>query len=107
MGCRRRATKDELLRLVVGSDPHGHPAVVPDPGGGAAGRGAHLHPTTACLDLAVRKKAFARALRVRGGPGLSSAPVAEHLAAAGTTSTTSTTSTGNTKHSTEDSEAVR
>lgn len=99
MGCRRRATKDELLRLVVGSDPHGHPAVVPDPGGGAAGRGAHLHPTTACFDLAVRRKAFARALRVSGGPGLSSTPVAEHLAA----STTSSTST----YSTEDSEAVR
>ena len=102
MGCRRRAAKDELLRLVVGSDPHGHPAVVPDPGGGAAGRGAHLHPTTECFDLAVRRKAFARALRVSGGPGLSSAPVAEHLAAS-TTSSTSTTS----RHSTEDSEAVR
>ncbi|MBM7506838.1 putative RNA-binding protein YlxR (DUF448 family) [Nocardioides salarius] len=83
------------MRLVVGSDSHGHPAVVPDPGGGAAGRGAHLHPTTACLDLAVRRKAFARALRVSGGPGLSSAPVAEHLAASSTIS------------STEDSEAVR
>lgn len=100
VGCRERATKDELLRLVVGSDSHGHPAVVPDPGGGAAGRGAHLHPTTACLDLAVRRKAFARALRVSGGPGLSSAPVAEHLAA-GTSTTSSTIS------STEDSEAVR
>lgn len=106
MGCRERAAKDELLRLVVGSDPHGHPAVVPDPGGGAAGRGAHLHPTTACLDLAVRRRAFARALRVSGGPGLSSTPVAEHLAASSsTTSQTSTTST--TSNSTEDSEAVR
>ncbi|ANH39025.1 hypothetical protein I601_2609 [Nocardioides dokdonensis FR1436] len=85
-----------MLRLVVGSDAHGHPAVVPDPGGSAAGRGAHLHPTSACYDLAVRRKVFARALRYRGGTGLTSAPVEEHLA----TRTTGTTRT------TTDSEAV-
>ena len=31
------------------------------------GRGAHLHPTTACYDLAVRRRAFARALRSGAG----------------------------------------
>ena len=30
------------------------------------GRGAYLHPTAACLDRAQRRRAFARALRVRG-----------------------------------------
>lgn len=29
------------------------------------GRGAWLHPTPECLDLAVRRKAFGRALRVK------------------------------------------
>jgi len=30
------------------------------------GRGASLHPSTDCLDLAERRRAFARALRVAG-----------------------------------------
>lgn len=69
--------------MTAGSDEHGHPAVVPDPDGTAPGRGAHLHPTTACYELAVRRKAFARALRVaQGAGGLSSAPVGEYLQSA-------------------------
>jgi predicted RNA-binding protein YlxR (DUF448 family) len=68
-----------LLRVVAGSDAHG-PAVVPDPEGTAPGRGAHLHPTPACYDLAVRRRAFARALRLE--QGLTSAPVGDYLAAA-------------------------
>jgi predicted RNA-binding protein YlxR (DUF448 family) len=63
--------------VVAGSDSQGQPAVVPDPDGIAPGRGAHLHPGPECYDLAVRRKAFARALRV--GPGLSSAPVGDYL----------------------------
>ena len=82
IGCRKRATKRELLRVIAGSDAHGQPAVVPDPNGTAPGRGAHLHPTSVCYDLAVRRKAFSRALlpteRRREG-GLSSAPVGEYL----------------------------
>lgn len=80
MGCRARAAKAELLRVTVGSDAHGHPAVVPDPKGTTPGRGAHLHPTTECYDLAVRRKAFGRALRATAG--LSSAPVGDYLGAA-------------------------
>jgi predicted RNA-binding protein YlxR (DUF448 family) len=37
---------------------------VPDPAHRLPGRGAHLHPDAACLDLAERRKAFPRALRV-------------------------------------------
>ena len=77
IGCRTRATKRELLRVTAGTDTHGASAVVPDPDGTAPGRGAHLHPTTECFDLAVRRKAFTRALRA--GTGLSSAPVREYL----------------------------
>ena len=81
IGCRERAAKSELLRVTAGSDANGQPAVVPDPDGTALGRGAHLHPTAECYDLAVRRKAFARALRFRPGAGgrPSIAPVGEWL----------------------------
>ncbi len=82
IGCRKRAAKSELLRVIAGSDAHGHPVVVPDPDGTAPGRGAHLHPTSGCYDLAVRRKAFPRALlrkeKISKG-GLSSAPVGDYL----------------------------
>ena len=69
------------MRVTAGSDAHGQPVVVPDPDGTAPGRGAHLHPTAECYELAVRRKAFARALRLRpgAGGGPSTAPVAEYL----------------------------
>ena len=74
--------KRELLRVTAGSDALGLSAVVPDLDGAATGRGAHLHPTVECYELAVRRKAFARALRFSGasGVGLTSTPLAEHLA---------------------------
>jgi uncharacterized protein len=80
VGCRKRAAKGELLRVTAGT-VDGHPAVLPDPTGTAPGRGAHLHPTSECYELAVRRKAFARALRApvaSGGP--SSASVGEYVA---------------------------
>ena len=88
IGCRGRAAKRELLRIVAGTDAEGHEdsqsgswSVVPDPTGTAPGRGAHLHPTVECLALAERKRAFARALRhdagVRGA--LSLERLREHL----------------------------
>jgi uncharacterized protein len=77
VGCRKRAAKGELLRVTVGSDANGLTAAVPDPQGTAPGRGAHVHPTIECFELAVRRKAFGRALRVT--TGLSSAPVGEYL----------------------------
>jgi len=75
--------------VVAGPEPHGQDssrAVVPDPGGTAPGRGAHLHPTLECFELAERKRAFARALRHnaagRGGTGpLSLAGLREYLTA--------------------------
>ncbi len=66
--------------MTAGTDTNGRPAVVPDPTATAAGRGAHLHPTPECFELAVRRKAFARALRwVQEGEGLSTAPVGDYL----------------------------
>ena len=45
----------------------GHDVLVlrPDPRHRLPGRGAWLHPTPECLDQAVRRRAFGRALRVR------------------------------------------
>jgi uncharacterized protein len=70
-----------LVRVIAGSDTDGLPAVLPDPDGTATGRGAHLHPTTECYELAVRRKALPRALRFPSGSGvaLSTAPLARYL----------------------------
>src|SRR5690606_23613828 len=76
VGCRQRTTKAALLRVVVGAGERG-PAAVPDPAGTAPGRGAHLHPDPACFALAVRRRAFPRALRHPGGLDL--VPVATYL----------------------------
>ncbi|WP_082587430.1 YlxR family protein [Nocardioides sp. Soil774] len=79
VGCRARAAASELLRVVAGSDAEGRPALVPDPHRRAPGRGAHLHPTAECWQLAVRRRAFSRALR--SGEPLDGAPVEDYLAA--------------------------
>ena len=65
VGCRGKAAKSELLRVVLVE--HGpRRSVRLDPRGKAPGRGAHLHPTVACLDLAERRRAFPRAFRTEG-----------------------------------------
>ncbi|GGR00568.1 MULTISPECIES: YlxR family protein [Streptomyces] len=61
VGCRERAAKTELLRIVAIKD-----ACVPDPRGTLPGRGAYVHPAPVCLDQAVRRRAFTRALRAPG-----------------------------------------
>jgi predicted RNA-binding protein YlxR (DUF448 family) len=59
VGCRERAEKAELLRVVVGADGE----FAPDPTGRAPGRGAYVHRAEACVDAALRRGALARALR--------------------------------------------
>ncbi|MFF2412235.1 YlxR family protein [Streptomyces sp. NPDC058092] len=61
VGCRERAVKSELLRIVADED-----ACVPDPRGTLPGRGAYVHPVSVCLDLAVRRRAFPRAFKAKG-----------------------------------------
>ncbi|MBA2456753.1 MAG: YlxR family protein [Nocardioidaceae bacterium] len=51
---------------VVASQARDGIVLTPDLRGSAGGRGAHLHPRLECLDLAVRRKAFGRALRMQG-----------------------------------------
>lgn len=75
VGCRERGLRSVLLRVV----PDGDRAVV-DVARTRPGRGAWLHPDLTCLELAVRRRAFGRALRT--GP-LDTEPVREHLSAEG------------------------
>jgi predicted RNA-binding protein YlxR (DUF448 family) len=77
-----------LLRVTAGSDADGRLVVVPDPAATRRGRGAHLHPTTTCYELAVRRRAFGRALR--SGAGLDSGAVASYLASLTSTTDSST-----------------
>nr|WP_232083796.1 YlxR family protein [Arthrobacter sp. SO5] len=60
IGCRKKGSRSELLRLVA--DGSGLPAVVVDERRRMAGRGAWLHPSEKCLALAVKRRAFGRAL---------------------------------------------
>lgn len=53
-----------LLRVVAGATEEGEIPLVPDPRRRLPGRGCWLHPTRDCLDLAIRRRAFGRALRV-------------------------------------------
>ncbi|MEU5156297.1 YlxR family protein [Glycomyces sp. NPDC021274] len=66
VGCRRRASATELLRVVVQRSEGSLNRLVPDPQRRLSGRGAHVHHDLNCLDQAVRKRAFARALRIEG-----------------------------------------
>ncbi|MGH4035347.1 YlxR family protein [Actinomycetota bacterium Odt1-20B] len=61
VGCRERAAKSDLLRIVATGGE-----CAPDPSGTLPGRGAYVHPALVCLDLAVRRRAFPRAFRVQG-----------------------------------------
>jgi predicted RNA-binding protein YlxR (DUF448 family) len=81
VGCRGRGSRSALLRIVAAADG----ALVPDLGRRLPGRGAWLHTSTACLDLAERRRAFPRALRLTGP--LDVAGVREHLVAVTTTIT--------------------
>ncbi|WP_375478293.1 YlxR family protein [uncultured Jatrophihabitans sp.] len=79
VGCRRRGPATELLRVVVAPDSPGDSfPVVPDPRRRMPGRGAWVHPSPGCVELAERRRAFGRALRVPGP--VDSAPVGEYVA---------------------------
>ncbi|WP_125775218.1 YlxR family protein [Antribacter gilvus] len=65
VGCRERDQRSALVRLVLDrSAPQ--PRLVVDDRACLPGRGAWVHPATRCLELAERRKAVPRALRVTG-----------------------------------------
>ncbi|WP_460799500.1 YlxR family protein [Microbacterium sp. GXF0217] len=59
VGCRARASRSDLLRVVAQDG-----ALILDERAVLPGRGAWVHPEPECLDKALRRRAFARALRV-------------------------------------------
>ncbi|QJU53763.1 YlxR family protein [Herbiconiux sp. KACC 21604] len=66
VGCRARANRSSLLRVVARADgPTGLELVV-DETATLPGRGAWLHPSPECFRAAVTRRAFGRALRVEG-----------------------------------------
>ncbi|WP_292990763.1 YlxR family protein [Mycobacterium sp.] len=77
VGCRKRELAVELLRVVAVSTGTGSYAVTVDPAGTLPGRGAWLHPAPQCAKEAIRRRAFARALRIAGAPETSA--VVEYL----------------------------
>ena len=56
-----RAPRSALLRVVAIES-----ALVPDERASMPGRGAWVHKTRECVETAIRRRAFVRALRVSG-----------------------------------------
>lgn len=67
VGCRRRDDRSALLRVVACMVAGGPITLVPDTRRRIPGRGAWLHLTPECFDLAVRRHTLGRALRVEAG----------------------------------------
>jgi predicted RNA-binding protein YlxR (DUF448 family) len=64
VGCRERAAKRELIRVVAGPDG----TVLVDRRARMPGRGAYLHRDATCWAEAVRRGSLARALRTGLSP---------------------------------------
>ena len=79
IGCRKRELAVELLRVVAADGGNGECAVTVDTARKLPGRGAWLHLDPQCLDAAIRRRAFVRALRITGSPDTTA--VHEHLSA--------------------------
>ncbi|MCV7379640.1 YlxR family protein [Mycobacterium alsense] len=79
VGCRKRGLAAELLRVVAVSTGNGEYAVIVDSRSNLPGRGAWLHPEPRCVQQAIRRRAFTKALRIAGSPDTSA--VVEHLQA--------------------------
>jgi len=71
VGCRKRELAADLLRVAAVDDGDGESAVTVDTAGNLPGRGAWLHSDEQCLQVAIKRRAFARALRITGSPNTS------------------------------------
>ncbi len=63
VGCRQRARKDMLLRIVRTTDG----ALDVDPSGSASGRGAYVHRDPGCVEAAFARDGLTRTLKAGGG----------------------------------------
>ena len=59
LGCRQRAPRSSLVRVVARDG-----RAVVDTAARLPGRGAWVHPDSGCIENAIRRRAFGRALRV-------------------------------------------
>lgn len=66
VGCRHRSSRADLLRIVAESN-----VLVFDTYKKLPGRGAWIHPGQDCLDIAIQRNAFGRALKLNKQPDLS------------------------------------
>jgi predicted RNA-binding protein YlxR (DUF448 family) len=73
-GCRQRVDKADLLRIVARAG-----VGTVDPTQTAPGRGVYLHPTTACLDQAVKRRTMGRLLRTEIDGPQTAAVIRVHL----------------------------
>lgn len=64
IGCRGRAPREQLVRLVLARGDDGALAVVLDHGRSLPGRGAWMHDDAGCRELAAKRRAVRRALRI-------------------------------------------
>jgi predicted RNA-binding protein YlxR (DUF448 family) len=60
VGCRQRVSQKALLRVNLVEN-----RLIPNPKGGSMGRGAWLHPSSKCLEIAIDRKALGRALKAQ------------------------------------------
>ena len=58
LGCRQRAPRSSLVRVVARDG-----RAVVDTAARLPGRGAWVHPDSGCIDNAIRRRAFGRALK--------------------------------------------
>lgn len=61
VACRQEGGKQDLVRFRRSADGK----VERDPVGAAGGRGAYLHPTPVCLEMARRRHSLERALKAQ------------------------------------------
>ncbi|WP_367183114.1 YlxR family protein [uncultured Cellulomonas sp.] len=81
VGCRGTGNRSDLLRVVATRDGSTESVLVVDTARSMPGRGAWLHPDRRCLELAERRRAFPRSLRVPGPVDLRA--VSDHLEESG------------------------
>jgi len=67
--------------VVAASTGNGNYAVIVDAAHSLPGRGAWLHPTPQCVQQAIRRRAFTKALRIADPPDTSA--VVEHIGFSG------------------------
>ena len=80
LGCRGRDEQAALLRVVARPDESTSRWILtPDPGRRAEGRGAYVHSAPRCLQTAIARRAFGRALRLPAGTQTDASLVQEWL----------------------------